>query len=366
MSSVLQGALHIHAAFDIGFEINFQKLSALLEDRLKDRARKFRPVSVSINREIEPLRIGFEPLQIEILGAKRSFQVFATFFELGALSLEFACELDGDFHHWPQISEELEESEDLADAAKALAREIFEFIRPALTNPDFYPHPSIHSVFNVRKLEKDLSSAEVLEQLGPSIAKILKTSSAPIGLNEVKRTLASNVTYSDNDIVFVSSKTSVVFDEDSLETIDILELANVQALELHFTDARLDRTLLSLYEDEIRNKSRWTRIMDRVSNRSEKSLRKLNTIHLDSVILAERVDQSFKLASDSYLARIHELCVSAMFLALLAKGIDGKLVTIRDIMNDVNDRGANARMETLEWIIIILILIGTVPIFLGK
>ncbi len=105
----------------------------------------------------------------------------------------------------------------------------------------------------------------------------------------------------------------------------------------------------------------WTRLF----NLSELNLKALNTIHLDSLIIAERVEQSFKLASDNYLTRIHELCVNTMFLRVLSDGIDRKLSAIRDISNDIQDRDANIRMETLEWIIIILILIGTIPIFLG-
>jgi hypothetical protein len=42
--------------------------------------------------------------------------------------------------------------------------------------------------------------------------------------------------------------------------------------------------------------------------------------------------------------------------------VDRKLGTIRSIVNDQRDLASSIRMEFLEWIIIILIFIGTVPV----
>lgn len=362
-----KGSLHIHVAFDVGFSIETLKLIELVGKNNALRANKIRPVSESIHRELQPLRIAFDPVEFNLQGEALAFQVYATFFELGALSFEFVCPLNSDFALLPEFSAQLEDNQELLSASRELARQIFEMIRPAVKNAELYPDPSVHCVFNIEKLSESPSSQKLISEYGTVIAQTLKASTESIGESEVRKTLQSVVSYSDHDLVFVTAKTAIVFDEDDgLEAVDILELANMQALELRFIDSRLDRTLVALYEANLQKKNWLRRLAERFFDTSNLNLKGLNTMHLDSLIIAERVEQSFKLASDHYLARIHELCVNSLFLKVLAQGIDRKLSTIRDITNDIRDEEAAIRMESLEWIIIILILIGTIPMFLGK
>jgi hypothetical protein len=363
---VQKGSLHIHVAFDVGFEIETKKLIEIVGTRYTSRANELRPLSESINRDMKPIRIAFDPVEFLFQDKTFPFQVYVTFYEIGAFSFEYLCPLHVEFDFLPQISEQLENNEDLLQHSRKLAKEVFDLICPAIKGADFYSHPSVHYVFNIEKLSEALGAEALLNRYGTVLAQTLKASNEAIGANEVKRTLQSVVTYSDQDLVFVTAKNAIVFDEDGLEAVDILELANMQALELRFIDSRLDRTLVSLYETNSQKKSWLKRLWARFFDEEALNLKGLNTIHLDSLIIAERVEQSFKLASDHYLARIHELCVNAMFLKTLSNGIDRKLSAIRDITNDIQDREANVRMETLEWIIIILILIGTLPMFFSK
>jgi hypothetical protein len=365
MLEIRRGSLHIHAAFDVGFELKPKKINELIGPRFATRANELRPLTQSINRDLLPLRIAFDPVEIKLVDEVLPFQVFVTFYELGALSFEFVCPLRTSFDVLPELATQIESGESLIEAAKHLATEIFGLIKPALVGPDLYPTPSVHYVFNIEELSEDLSSDQIIARLGTTIAKTMKASTEPIGANEVKRTLQQVVGYSDRDLVFVTTKNAIIFDEDGLDAVDILELANVQSLELRFIDAKLDRTLVTLYETNSRKRGWFKRLASRLFNLQELNLNALNTIHLDSLIIAERVEQSFKLATDSYLTRVHELCVNTMFLRVLSDGIDRKLSAIRDISNDIQDNEGNLRMETLEWIIIILILIGTIPIFLS-
>ncbi len=243
MIEISKGSLHIHAAFDVGFELKTKKVLELVGPRYASRAQEIRPLTQSINRDLQPLRIAFDPVEIRLQDENFPFQVFVTFYELGVLSFEFVCPLKASFDVLPELAEHLEESPDLIEAAKRLAREIFSVIKPALAGAELFPSPSIHYVFNIEKLSEDLSSEQIVSRLGTTIAQVMKASSEPIGVNEVKRTLQQVVGYSDRDLVFVTAKNALVFDEDGLEAVDILELANVQALELWFIESRLDRTL---------------------------------------------------------------------------------------------------------------------------
>jgi hypothetical protein len=131
----------------------------------------------------------------------------------------------------------------------------------------------------------------------------------------------------------------------------------MQFLELKFIDARLDKTLQELYDESDQNRNFFKLLSDVI----DRSANRLNTIHLDSTIIVERVELSFKFANDSYLVRIYELCVQKMFLNSYSQGIERKLRVIRDIMTDRRGRANTLRMEVLEWLIVVLIAVDVVP-----
>jgi hypothetical protein len=353
---VEEASLHVLVAFDIGFEIRLPLIPSLFADRPQDKSG-YGFLYSPIGREGRPVRIAFEPEEIKVQGKAKKCQIFATFFDVGAISLEMIFPLQAEFEEMPRIAFEVQNSIELKEKAQALAERIAQQARAAVINYDFFPRPSTFAVFNIRRLAEPVQVQSILDHLGVFVAKTLRVSDEPIGASEVTRTLNPNVTYSDADVVFTSANVAMVFDETSNEVIDLFELVNVQALELRFIDARLDRTLLSLYEENEQH-GRWR---GRFPNLLERQARRLNTTHLDSTIIVERVEQGFKFAQDSHMVRIHELCVRNMFLQNLSRGIDRKLQAVRDIFNDQMNRAHSMRMEILEWIIVALIAIEAIP-----
>ena len=353
---IQEASLHVFAAFDVGFEIRMSQIPVLFGSRTRDPVG-YNFLNRTIGRDTHPIRISMDPIEIKVQGHRRIFQVYCTFFDLGSLSLELICPLNHHLTELPRLAADLQNSKELLAESRRLAEEIHSIAKPAIVNPDLFPTPSIFTVFNIRRLNTVTRVQTVIDTYGPLIAKTLRLSDEPIGQSEVNRTLNPHITYSDEDIVFTSANVAIVFDETSAEVIDVFELANVQSLELRFIDARLDRTLQGLYEETEQKRSAWGTL----PNIFETQSRRLNTIHLDSTIIAERVEQSFKFANDSYLVRIHELCVQKMFLNSLSRGIDRKLQAIRDINTDQRDRASSIRMEILEWIIIALIGFDVIP-----
>ncbi len=352
-----EGSLHLLVAFDLGFEIRLSQLPVLFGTRMRDPVR-YNFLNRASSRDPQPVRIKFDSVNFSFGGEwKKEFQVFGTFFDLGALSLEFIAPLSENFEKLPELSASIHSNKDFLTAAKKIAESILETARPAVVNADFFSSPSVFSVVNIQRLSQATNFQSIQSNLGPVIAKILRLSDEPIGTSEIMRTLSPNVTYSDDDVVFASSRAAVIFDETSSEVIDIIELANVQALELSFIDGRLDRTIQSLYEEPNQGEGFWSRF----TSLSDRLTKRLHMTSLDSTILVDRVEQMFKFATDSYLVQIHELCVQKMFLKSFSSAIDRKLQTIRDVTNDRRSLSSTSRMEFLEWIIIILIAIGTAP-----
>lgn len=353
---IKEGYLHAFLAFDVGFEIRLAQIPNLFPQRQKDPVG-YTFLSKSLARDIIPLRLRFDDIELKLVGANRKFECYVTFYDIGAISLEFICEMKDRTEDLPRIGMEIHNSTELVAVAQKLAQKIYEIAKPSIISGDFLGMPSVFVVFDINQWTQKTRSQDLKESIGISIAKTLRLSEEPIGQAEIDRTLNPSITYSDDDIVFCSSNVALVFDETSSDVIDIFELLNVQTLELRLIDSKLDRSLQSLYEETEKAHSVWSQFFNLFDTKS----RKLNTIHLDSTIIVERVEQSYKFATDSYMVRIYELGVQKMFLNRFSLGIDKKLQAIRDIITDQRDRASSARMEVLEWIVIILIAVDVVP-----
>lgn len=356
---ISKASLHLLSAFDVGFEIRLSQIPLLFGNHNALPARRSGPLNFA--RETQPIRVSLDPVEFVFAGTKRRFESVATFYDLGAISIEFFTPITEDLPALPNLTHISQNSPELIKVATDICRKLAEQAAPAIVSKEVFAVPSVYTIINIQKMEPAYSAEELIGSFGEILAKTLRASDEPMGESEIDRTLLPYVTYSDSDAVLATSQVALILDETSSEVVDIFELANVQSLELRFLDAKLDRNLQSLYEENEKSKT----LSYYLWNLFESQNRKLNTIHLDTTIVAERVEQSYKFASDSYLVRIHELAVNRMFLTSFSNGIRRKLSAIRDIFIDQRDRASSLRMEILEWIIIALIAVEVFPFLYG-
>jgi uncharacterized Rmd1/YagE family protein len=80
----------------------------------------------------------------------------------------------------------------------------------------------------------------------------------------------------------------------------------------------------------------------------------------ESLILAERVENSLKLIGDPYLARIHSAAAESFHLREWGRIISDKLDIIGTFYQILSDRVSTGQSQTLELAVIILILVELV------
>jgi len=84
-------------------------------------------------------------------------------------------------------------------------------------------------------------------------------------------------------------------------------------------------------------------------------MRRIARLQMDSAILFEGVNNALKLLGDPYLSRVYRLAAHRLHLPDWDASIIRKLGTLESIYDKIADRQSGRRMETLEWIIILLI-----------
>ena len=164
--------------------------------------------------------------------------------------------------------------------------------------------------------------------------------------------LAFRISFGERDVTYVDWNTALVFDVEADEARAVLEFANVQLLEMRFLDQELDEDLEQSYQLlSSRGLTGW-----RPFN-SPKHMLHVSTLQADAAVLYERVANALKLVGDMYLARLYRMVARRFHLEEWDNSITRKLQTIEGIYQKLAHRQENRRLETLEWIVIILIAV---------
>jgi hypothetical protein len=235
---------------------------------------------------------------------------------------------------------------------------IFDAIRPAVTSPSIAPLTEDYVVYEIGGLEPATPPTALLREATGTLARILRGETAELSDDEVQDALSARIAYGTSDLTLVDWNAALVFDEDAEDACAVLEYANTQLLEMRLLDGRLDRSLDRCYEDVSRRRLRLLYMPIDV--------RRIGQMQVDGALLYERVRNALKLLGDQYLARLYRLAAGRFHLAEWHASIQRKLEALESIYGKLFDRGSTRRMEFLEWLIVLLILLEVVFSLVGR
>ncbi|HYE03616.1 MAG TPA: hypothetical protein VD963_10325, partial [Phycisphaerales bacterium] len=183
----------------------------------------------------------------------------------------------------------------------------------------------------------------------------------PRGGRAGRDALASRLAYAPTDLVIIDWNAALLLappgEADDVRAV--LEFANVELLEMRFLDDRLDETLDRAYV--AMDRVTWRRAM--IPGADAAGVAKLARLQVDHALLFEGVNNALKLLGDQYLARVYRMAAARLHLPEWDASVLRKLQTVQDIYEKITGRLDARRMETLEWIIIVLILVSIVMPF---
>ena len=196
------------------------------------------------------------------------------------------------------------------------------------------------------------------------LAQIVRAETAVLSGQEVDDALSARMAYGPTEEAIIDWNGAIVFSRDAEDVRAVLEYANVELLELRRLDDVLDAALDTAYEETA---PRGWKNLFRLGEGGwwgGREMRRLAELQMDSALLFEGVNNALKLIGDQYLARVYKLAADRMHLPDWDASILRKLETVESIYQKLHDQQANRRMETLEWIIILLIAFEVVMGFI--
>jgi hypothetical protein len=363
-------------AYDAGFQIDLDAAERLIAPPGSSKAaqrEQFRPKRKApeyFRYQPAPLRIPQQCEVAPISGLPLARVAEVTLFDFGAASVVYEIPLSGPLDSLVGLADALYENQALFADSRRRVTDLVTKLGPSINRPEVSEVVESYQVFHIAELKASTQPqpgqpqaplTDFLASHRPLLARILRAENGTLSRDEVADATQSSLSYAEDDATLVDWNAAMVFGPEADDAKTVLEFANVELLEVRHLDDRLDRHLDDAYR--VMSTLRWQDLFLAGARRG--SLRRIAQMQIEGALLFEGVNNALKLLGDQYLARLYRLAAERFHLGDWDASILRKLGALESIYEKLSDRQNAVRMEALEWIIVILILLEIVLPFLG-
>ena len=309
-----------------------------------------------------PLRVSQEGAVVKVDRWEAEPRVDLVLYDFGAVSVTYRFSVPGDLTELQAGSSVLRRSEALRQDARLRVDTLLQSVAEAAHKPRVADFTEDYTIVGMREGVDAPTAQSYCDANAERIAQILRPDAGGVSAEEIVAATGLRISFGPRDVTIVDWDAAFVVDPDPEDVRAVLEFANVQLLEMRWLDLQLDQSIERSYQllAPLRG---WRRFGTR---RIGGDVRRVAELQLESAVLLERVTNALKVFGEEYLARIYRLAAQRFQLAELETAISQKLATIESIYQKLSDRAAATRMETLEWVVIILIALEIVLGIVGR
>lgn len=360
---IKDGVAFVLYAYDVGLSIALDAA----EKRVKSMTERT-PIK---HQRRAPKYFDFQPIPLRVtqVSTPHVFGRFITspavetvLYDFGAVCVTYQIPLTGAFSDLLKLSEDLYDNEILLADSRRLVEELLDGIESAVTRPLISGFYEDYVIFQIREMDGPEAHRRLLAENRTLLAQILRADDELRSEQEVQDALLCEVSYGAEDLTLVDWVSSLVFAKTADDTRAVLEFGQVQLLELRHLDHQLDASLDRCYEAL----SRTTEKRFVLPAAGGDEIREIGRLQVESAVLFEGINNALKLLGDQYLARLYEQVAQRYHLDAWDESILRKLRTLDSIYTKIEDAHSSARLEFLEWIVIVLIGLELVVPFLVK
>jgi hypothetical protein len=340
---VFTGNIYIFHAFDIGDDINLEKIE-------KSGAVKTTPLSLS-----KYFKNYHRPLAIELPQPETSPNLASCrIHNFGTASLTYKIP----FHDTLENIRKEMNTLDYTYYEQSLTdvKAVFAQIKDYIAKANFYQTRSSYAVIQINPQPDNINIASLKEQYGGLIASTLRFEMQTLAEYTKNEILDSAIGYFRGDLIIVDTYATFLYDAEYEELLDFFEFANIQQLELRYFDRVLDTTLNLIYEGKA-VKIPFTAYVPFIGVFTPDPIASLGKLKADISVITERLEGSIKLAGEPYYSELYALLMEKLDIKNWNLAIDRKLEIIRDVQNVYQHKMEALREDILSTLIVILIFI---------
>jgi len=341
---VFSGNIYIFHAFDIGEDINLEKVkqSGVLRILPPTLQKYFKNYQVPLN--VDLVETAYNPRH-------RSIKLN----DFGGLSLSYQVPFSDTLDNMRSKLEALDST--YQDYALVDAQQVFKLIAPFTKQAQFSYMHTDYTLIQV-DFDQQLDTREFKEQYGNTIASLVRFETETLSDYQKQDILETAIGYYRGDLIIIDSEAAFVYDEEYADVLDLFEFCNIQHLELMYFDQVLAKRLNQLYERKgaLVQKRQFIPIIGLPRN----PVADLGRLKVDVSVISEQLQNSIKLSNEPYLTEIYEILSEKFDLPGWKASINNKLEIIKDVNTVYYNRLLTIRSEILEVLIIVLICIEVI------
>ncbi len=339
-----EGNIYIFHAFDVGDDINLEKVEQL---------RAIRTTPLSLPKYFKNYNT---PLAIELPHPNESARcVSVKLHNFGAVSLTYQVpfkeSLENVRKEFYDIYYQYQE-QSVSDL-----KLIYKKIEPFITQAKFFQTRSSYNIIQVNPQPKQIDLVQFQKQFGSLIASTIRFETASLSEYQKNDILDSAIGYYRGNLVLVDTDTTFIYDDEYVDILSFIEFANLQHLELQYFDRLLDQKLNKIYEEGGMHKIPVLAYFPFLDSLTSDPVAVLGKLKVDISVITERLDGSIKIAGDPYYSEIHEQLIKKLDIKSWQASIERKLEIIKDVLLVYQHKTDVIRENILEVLIVILIFI---------
>ncbi|QQR71897.1 MAG: hypothetical protein IPI71_01435 [Methanolinea sp.] len=348
-------AIRFYRIYDTGKEIDISRLEeALSSGHTIARSTFTRVKPKSIAMDMPPLLLRLPQVVATVGGLETKLGVIARVYDIGAVSICFLLEdmeaPAGDLRHAALRSAGQDGLEpvflDTVDRIRGILGPLLEDFS---IDPGFFED---YTIFIADRSDPAIDPVVVL--LGEDRTFSPQTR---------EDTLKNSHSYGTDDLTILSWDTALLISsEPPWDILELIEFANVQALEFRYYDRKLTRQMERMYDDieDADRKSFYIRLRQyhRIMSRLMQDQAEISDI-------TEKVDNLIKVTEDVYYARVYATALHVLRISQWRDGLNRKIGIIRKNYEMLSDEVHIQHSNFLELVIILLIAFE-IAIFIGQ
>lgn len=341
-SHIFSGHVYMFFAFDIGEDINFDAVK-------KSKDCNIAPVNLS-----KFFKNYHAPLTIEVPNQDKStYCVDTKIHQFGSISMTYKVPITNTLQNLKSQLIAIDEEYQPRSINDALA--VYSRIKPFISKPNFFHLRSYYTIIQI-EYDQEFNGLQMKEYFSHEIAALLRFETQRLSEHHKRETLTSSVGYFKNDLVIIDTEAAFIYDPHYSELLNFFEFGNIQQLELQYFDKLLDKQMTAIYEDKIRALPFFA-YLPFIGSYYCDPVGELTRLKVDISVITERLENSIKLAGETYFSEIYDQIVVNLDLKSWKDSIEKKFEIIKEVQYDYQNKIDTTREDILTTLIIILIMI---------
>ncbi|MCA9291707.1 MAG: hypothetical protein KDA25_11310 [Phycisphaerales bacterium] len=348
----IDGFGSIFYAFDVGFQIDLDVAARIVREATRRRVvRARRPAPVWFDYRPAPVRLVLDGEPIALGGQVTESSIEVLIYDFGAMVLTYRTSLPPTIDALPELASELYDHPGLLRDARDRVSRLVEAIGPAIERPRVHEAVEDYAVFAITEWDAERTPDAIVDAAPSVLARAMEAEMGELAPAQTARLMSGRMSYAPTDLALVDWNSAILFDREPDDVLAVLQHANVELLELRVLDEELDAILDHADETLARLVRRrfWPTFEE------SRLLSRVASAQTDAAVMFEGVNNAIKVIGNQYLARLYRLAARRLDLPAWQSSVQRKLAATEGLYQKMSDAAAGRRMETLEWVIIILI-----------